>query len=283
MRLMPWRRREAPAPPGPLVIVGGAEDRSSSSVILRKLVSLCRTTAPRIVVIDAASRVPSRFAREYRRTFLDLGARDVDTPRLDAPSDAQDRAFVRMLEDADLVYFAGGDQSRLVNILLGSAALDLLRARHKAEEVVVGGTSAGAAALSRRMIARGESDLWPRKGYVRLADGLGFTDVVIDQHFSQRGRLGRLMEALLVLGEGVRGVGVDENTALVLFSDGSGEVIGEGGVAILSVESGAGGSWHDAGHHEIVSGCAVTMRILRHGDRVGGVVPTPVMAARQEA
>lgn len=266
---MLWPRPQEPSRAGSLVIVGGSEDRSRTSVILTRLISLCDGGAPVVVVVDAASRTPSSFARHYQATFSELGAREVLAPRLDTPHDAEDPSFLRAIERAGAVYFAGGDQSRLVGIIRGTEAHRLLLSRFGEDGLVVGGTSAGASALSQDMIVRGESELWPRKGFVRVGVGLGFTDLIIDQHFSQRARLGRLVEAVAMLADrGACGVGVDENTALVLSPDGSGEVLGEGGVAVVSIGPQGDESWQRCRPHDIVSLARIELTTLRHGDRV---------------
>jgi cyanophycinase len=235
-----------------------------------------------VVVVDAASPRPSRSAQQYRATFLKLGAAEVHTPRLNSREDADESRFLEIITAADLVYFSGGDQSRLVGIMRGTQSHECLLTRHAEEGVLIAGTSAGAAALSAQMISRGESDLWPRKGFVRLAPGLGFTELVIDQHFSQRGRSGRLVEALTIMSDhDVCGVGVDENTALILSPDGSGEVVGEGGVAMVRLGNGDETAWHRVQPGEIVSLPRAEITILRHGDRVGNVCAW-AMAARRE-
>ncbi|MCU0610327.1 MAG: cyanophycinase [Candidatus Eisenbacteria bacterium] len=282
---MAWRRSSPAAiSTGSLVVVGGAEERSSEGLILQRLVGLCRAGSPAVVVVDAASPSPTRYAQTYRAAFLELGARVVLTPRLDTPEDAGHPDFLQAVDQADLVYFAGGDQSRLANILRGTSAHHRLLARHQGDGLVVGGTSAGAAALSLDMIARGESELWPRKGVVRLAEGLGFTSLVIDQHFSQRGRLGRLIEALAALGDPEAcGVGVDENTALVLSPDGDGEVVGQGGVAVVRLGRTGYASWQNTPSRDIVSVTGAEISILRHGDRVPNLDTQEPLAARGEA
>lgn len=230
-------------PGGYVVVVGGGEDRSPRSPILRRLMELA--SRDMVLVVDAAAHYPSRFARQYRQTFLDLGASHVLTPRLESRHDAEEGGFLEALDGADVVYFAGGDQERLVSVFRGTRAHDILWERWQRGEVVVAGTSAGASALSRTMIARGEAGMWPRKGLVRLAPGLGFTAVVVDQHFSQRGRLGRLVEAVLLAQPRVPGVGVDENTAVILRPDGWAEVVGEGGVALVTADGDDPASWAD--------------------------------------
>lgn len=278
MRLMGLLRPHgAVSGAGSLVIVGGAEDRTGDCVILKRLASLCPVGDPEVLLVDAASRSPARFVGQYRQVFESLGARAVWTPRLDSPQDADTPDVLSAVERAHLVYFAGGDQTRLAQVLRGTRAHARLLARHAADGVVVGGTSAGAAALSRTMISRGESELWPRKGSARLAEGLGFTDLVIDQHFSQRGRLGRLMEALAMLAGAACGVGIDEDTALVLLPDGRGEVVGQGGVAVVTLAGDSGASWPHAGHRHIVP-LSVELSVFRGGDRVWhlGAEETPM-------
>lgn len=258
---------------GKLMIVGGAETRNRSGRILSRFIGLTDREAPVVLFIDAASRSPGRMADEYRRLFLDLGAADVLYPRLARSSDASNWLFLNAVERADLVYLSGGDQSRLSRILGGSRGLELMLDRYRHDGLSVGGTSAGAAALSSRMITGGDGGLWPKKGLVRIADGLGFIPrVIIDQHFAQRWRLGRLVEAIAMHSrDGVVGIGVDEDTAVLLRNDRSAEIIGSGGVALIRCSYRAYSAWDRASSGDLISVPLKTFRILISGELVSSL------------
>jgi cyanophycinase len=255
---------------GPILLVGGAEERSARGLILQTFLTLCQKRNPVILLIDAASRRPGRMNREYERAFLDLGASRVLSPRLLRVEDANREDFVSAVLEADAVYFAGGDQSRLTRALQGSRGLALLRARHVAGDLVVGGTSAGASALSETMIAGGRSGLWPRKGMVDLDRGLGIASgIVVDQHFRQRARQGRLIEAALRLSrQRMDAIGVDERTALTLRGDGTVEVTGDGAAVYISTPENGHQAWCQAQVGDIIRIPALTVSIIPHGTHI---------------
>ena len=142
--------------------------------------------------------------------------------------------------------------------------------RYKHDGLSVGGTSAGAAAMSSRMITGGDAGLWPKKGLVRIADGLGFIPgFIIDQHCAQRWRLGRLVEAIAIHSrDGITGIGVDEDTAVLLGNDGTAEIIGSGGVALIRCTFRAYSAWDRASKGDLISLPLKTFRILKSGEFV---------------
>ena len=255
---------------GNLMIVGGAENKSQSGKILSRFMQLAVQENPVVLFIDAASRSPGRMADEYRRIFLDAGALDVLYPRLARTSDASSSRFIDAVASADLIYLSGGDQNRLSRILKGSRGLDLMLDRYRKSMISVGGTSAGAAAMSARMIAGGDGGLWPKKGLVRIADGLGFAPrIIVDQHFAQRWRLGRLVEAIAIHArDGITGIGVDEDTAVLIKNDGTAEIVGSGGVALIRCSYRAYSCWNRASHGELIPVPLKTFRILTSGELI---------------
>lgn len=200
---------------------------------------------------------------------MDLGASRILSPRLLRVEDANREEFIHNVEEADAVYFAGGDQSRLSRVLLGSRGIELMRERHAAGDLVVGGTSAGASALCETMIASGRSGLWPAKGMVDLEAGLGFASgIVIDQHFKERNRQGRLVEAVLRLSERrIEGIGVDENTAVAVQDDGTINVVGDGAAVCVSSPEGGYQTWCQTKPGDILGVAELTISILPQGAR----------------
>lgn len=217
---------------GHLMIIGGSEDRTDDKTILSRFVELAGGADRRIVVITTASRVPDDVWKMYDTAFGDLGVTARSQLHIDTRADANDPAFVRQLDEADGIFMTGGDQRRLMAILGGTAADDAI-ARALAERgAIIAGTSAGASAMSAHMLADGKTDLHPEKGAVHLGAGLGLVQhVVIDQHFSQRHRLSRLL-TVIASNPHLLGVGIDEDTALVVTPGEEIEVIGDGAVTI---------------------------------------------------
>jgi cyanophycinase len=216
---------------GWIVPIGGAENKENDRRILARFVELSGGEDADIVVIPTASRLHETGAR-YEAIFRDIGAARVEVMDFDTRRDCQEVGRVRRLEQATGIFFTGGNQLRLSTLLGGTPVAKIVRIRN-AHGVTVGGTSAGASILSEHMIAFGDEGSSVISGSVRLAPGLGLTNrFVIDQHFRQRDRLGRLLTALAYNPFAV-GIGLDEDTAAFIGPDETIEVEGSGGVTIV--------------------------------------------------
>ena len=218
---------------GHLVIIGGGEDKRHDMAILTRFVELCGGPSAKIVVITAASAVCEHMWETYERAFGDLGVTRHVHLHLQSRHDANDETLIRDVLDADGIFMTGGDQKRLLAIIGGTALDAEMHAALKLRGACIGGTSAGASAMSGHMLAQGKTDLLPEKGAVSLAAGLGFVHrVVIDQHFSERQRLSRLL-SVVAQNPYLQGIGIDEDTALVVERGRGIEVLGEGSVTIV--------------------------------------------------
>jgi cyanophycinase len=216
---------------GWIVPIGGAENKENDRHILERFVRVSGGPAANIVVIPTASRVHETGAR-YERLFADMGAAQVATMDFDTRRDCQESGRLRRLEEATGIFFTGGNQLRLTTLLGGTPVAKLIRMRN-AHGVAVGGTSAGASILSEHMIAFGDEGSAVVSGSVRLAPGLGLTNrFIIDQHFRERDRLGRLITALAYNPFAI-GIGLDEDTAAFIGPDETLEVEGSGGVTVV--------------------------------------------------
>ncbi|KGF78751.1 cyanophycinase [Massilia sp. JS1662] len=218
---------------GHLVIIGGHEDKQHDMAILKRFVDLSGGPSGKIVVITAASSVAESMWDTYDRAFADLGvARHVHL-HLESRHDANDEEHIRDIVDADGIFMTGGDQKRLLAIIGGTALDAEMHAALKLRGACIGGTSAGASAMSGHMLAQGRAELHPEKGSVSLGAGLGFLHrVVIDQHFSERQRLSRLL-SVVAQNPYLQGIGIDEDTALVVERGVGIEVVGQGAVTIV--------------------------------------------------
>jgi cyanophycinase len=218
---------------GHLVIIGGHEDRQHGKEILARFVELAGGESARIVVITAASQIADEMWEIYDQAFGDLGVKQRFHLPLSSRQDANDEAKVRMVAEADGIFMTGGDQKRLLAIIGGTALDAEMHTALKVRGACIGGTSAGASAMSGHMLAQGKTDLLPEKGAVSLAAGLGFLHrVVIDQHFSERQRLSRLL-SVVAQNPYLQGIGIDEDTALVVERGRGIEVLGEGSVTVV--------------------------------------------------
>ncbi len=214
-----------------LVIIGGAEDRDGDSQVLREFVRRAGGIKAKIVIMTAAAELPRDVGENYIRVFERLGAEGVRIIDTETRDDASSSTGLEAIAQATGIFFTGGDQARIISILKDTE-IDAAIHQRFSEGMVVAGTSAGAAIMPDQMIVEGDAQTHPRMEIVAMGPGLGFLPgVVIDQHFSQRGRLGRLLSALVQEPAGL-GFGIDENTAMVV-TDHQIEVIGEGSVTII--------------------------------------------------
>ncbi len=216
---------------GWIIPIGGAENKENDRHILERFVRASGGAAADIVVIPTASRL-SETGPRYERLFRDLGAERVDSMDFDTRRDCHEAGRLDRLQQATGIFFTGGNQLRISTLLGGTPVAKLIRTQN-ACGVTVGGTSAGASILSEHMIAFGDEGSSVISGSVRLAPGLGLTNrFIIDQHFRQRDRLGRLLTALAYNPFAV-GIGLDEDTAAFIGPDETVEVEGSGGVTIV--------------------------------------------------
>ncbi len=224
---------QAQPKPGKIFVVGGAEDKVAARTVLNRFVKAAGGSQARLVVIATPSSIPQAMLTTYKQVFSDLG---VSRLTLAAPmnhGDADEPSLLEALGDATGVYFTGGDQLKLTSQLGGTQAIALLHERLAEGSVVLGGTSAGASAMSTVMIARGRAARAPRLSTVHLSPGLGFIRrVIIDQHFQERDRYGRLIAAVLH-NPYMLGFGVDEDTAFILDGNGDVEIVGRGTLTIV--------------------------------------------------
>jgi len=218
-------------PKGLLFVIGGGEDKEGDCTILAEFVRLAGGRKARLVVMTVATDEPQEVGGEYRKVFRRLGARSVRVVDVSARSDATDKKLLAVLEQSTGVFFTGGDQLHVTS-LIGGSEMDLLLHQLYERGVVIGGTSAGAAMMSNSMFVSGSGEENPRLENLQLGPGVEFVlGGMIDTHFSQRGRHGRLISAVAQYPHDL-GIGIDENTALVV-RDGMFEVIGEGAVTVI--------------------------------------------------
>jgi cyanophycinase len=216
---------------GWIIPIGGAENKENDRRILERFVRVSGGSDADIVVIPTASRMHETGQR-YEQVFRDIGAQRVTVMDFDTRRDCQESGRLQRIGEATGIFFTGGNQLRLTTLLGGTPVAKVIRARNAAG-VTVGGTSAGASILSEHMIASGDEGSAMIAGSVRLAPGLGLTNrFIIDQHFRQRDRLGRLLTALAYNPFAI-GIGLDEDTAAFIGPDETLEVEGSGGVTVV--------------------------------------------------
>jgi cyanophycinase len=233
------------------MIIGGAEDKIRDRVILGRFASLAGGPDGVVVVISTASSLGYEAGERYRAVFADLGVGTVRPLHTMTRAQANDETFARALTDATGIFLTGGNQLRLSSTIGGTVLADAVTDRFH-HGAVVAGTSAGASAMSTHMIAFGASGGTPKHRMAALAAGLGvLPSVIVDQHFQQRNRLGRLL-SVIAQNPSLLGLGVDEDTAGVVGPDGIMEVIGRGSITIVDGAAAETDAWDVHGHRPLM-------------------------------
>lgn len=214
------------------MVIGGAEDKLGRSRVLRRFVTLAGGRTASIALVPTASSVETEMVEVYTDVFRRLGAATVTAVHPQSRLDAQDPAVAAVVGTASGVFITGGNQLRLGQLVVGTALGTAIHAANR-RGVVVGGTSAGASILTQHMISLGEVGVTPRQRVSQLTAGLGILDgIVVDQHFDQRNRYGRLM-SVIASSPSLLGLGVDEDTAAIITERRWLEVVGAGAVFVV--------------------------------------------------
>lgn len=226
---------------GPVMPIGGAEDKNgngNSEDILTRFVELAGGGKAKILVIPTASEATEEMGQRYVDVFGKIGAKSVDVLDVQVREDANAQPAIDQVTSASGIFITGGNQARLVALLCGTLVMECIRQRN-AEGIVVAGTSAGASIVASHVMLGGtgltgdSSDSSARKHMVELAAGFGLLqDVIVDQHFSQRGRMGRLL-SVYAANPGLLSIGLDEDTAVLIDHNGLMEVLGTGMVTMV--------------------------------------------------
>jgi cyanophycinase len=250
---------------GSLLAIGGAEDKLRQREIHARFAALAGGTDARVVIISTASSLGDVAADRYRAVFASLGMTDSEGMRPLNREEAQDPRLAARIAQATGIFLTGGNQLRLASVVAGTRLGAALVEQHR-RGAVVAGTSAGASALSNHMIAFGRSGPSPRQRMAQLGAGLGLLpDMLIDQHFTERNRIGRL-EALVAHSPSLLALGIDEDTAALIGPDRVLEVIGKGSVTILD-GSNLVTDAHEVARHRPLMVSGVLLHVLTSGYR----------------
>jgi cyanophycinase len=248
--------------PGPLIIIGGHEDKEGDRLILKEVASRLRDG--KLVIATVASHQPEGYFDAYKDAFAALGVHNLIELYVGEREETWSRQNREILSDASGLFFTGGDQLRISSQIGDTPIEEMIREIHRRGGVIAG-TSAGASAMSETMLVRGSSAESHRIGNLNMAPGLGLIpDVIIDQHFAERGRIGRLLGAV-AQNPRVLGIGIDENTAIVVENGGF-KVLGAGAVYIVNGEGVTHSNVAEARHEEVLSMFGVQLHVLAAGD-----------------
>ena len=236
---------------GTVIVIGGAEDKIRDRIILNRFVALAGGEDAVVVVISTASSLGQEAGERYRQIFTELGVGTVRPLHAMTRAQANDETFARAVRDATGVFLTGGNQLRLSSTIGGTRLAEAILERFQ-HGAVIAGTSAGASAMSSHMIAFGASGATPKHRMAAIAAGLGvLPGVIVDQHFQQRNRLGRLL-SLIAQNPSLLGIGVDEDTAGVVGPDLVLEVIGRGSITIVDGAAAETDAWEVRGHRPVM-------------------------------
>jgi cyanophycinase len=250
-------------PTGTLILIGGYEDKHQERGILQQVAQAAIRDDGLLVIITAASGYPEERAEEYIAVFTALGVRQVDVLHCITRDQASDAEHIDKLRHAAVVFFTGGDQVRLTSMLGGSLAFRCLQELY-ARGGTIAGTSAGAAAMSSTMLFGRKGDKSHQLLSLEMAPGLGLlSDVVVDSHFGERGRLGRLLGAVAQNPRNL-GLGIDEDTALIVRGE-TFRVIGRGAVYVIDGSAISFANLTEDQPEGIMSIYDVKLHILTHG------------------
>jgi len=252
---------------GHLLVIGGAEDKYNERRILRKFLELTGKDGgeTQVLIVPVASDFPEFASDVYVQAFRRLGIAHPRVLRATSRQDVFDADADALFDGVDGVFITGGDQMRLVSLLGGTKFAQALRNKVAETNVVLAGTSAGAAGMSTSMIVRGDATPHPHKNSVRLSPGLGFLkNIIIDQHFTERGRISRLITAVSYNPYNL-GIGIDENTAIILDNEGIMEVYGAGSVTVVDGSQITYNEIAEVDDYQSFSVCGVQLHILGNG------------------
>ncbi|MCI1956001.1 MAG: cyanophycinase [Oscillospiraceae bacterium] len=248
---------------GYLVIIGGAEDKNGDSVILKQAPELLKQDEI-LTVLTTATEKPEEAGRVYWEVFKRIGIGKIQILNVNTRDDAENDKNCELIRKSKGIFMTGGDQLRITSILGGTKASGELKNLYETGGVIMG-TSAGASVMSSTMVVQGQDNEPARKCTLKMAPGLGLLDgVIIDQHFDQRGRFGRLLCGIAENPD-VLGIGIDEDTSIKVFPDLHFEVVGSNAVTILDGKTIQCSNVSELNPNEILAIMGVTVHVLPQG------------------
>ena len=251
----------------PVMVIGGAEDKVNGCDILTAFFQSAGGKMATIGIIPCASQEPSVVGDRYSQLFKGMGAKQVQILDIRQPKECDESRWLNLLASCTGIFLTGGDQLRLCDLIAGSKFITLIKERVKLGELVLAGTSAGAAIVGEKMISGGISGESPNRSLVDLTNGLGiFPELLVDQHFHNRNRMARLMSAIAANPDKL-GIGIDEDTCAAFNDDGTFEVLGKGTITIIDPGKLTHTNYLAASQTSPLSLHNLTVHVLSQGDR----------------
>lgn len=248
---------------GHLIIIGGAEDKKGESVILKEALQII-SDKEKLTILTTATESPEEVGAIYQEVFSRIGISNIEILNINSRDDANNKEMCDVIKSSKCVFLTGGDQLRITSILGGTTAHNELKGLYISGGLIMG-TSAGASAMSSTMVVQGNDNEPAKKCTLKMAPGLGlFNDTIIDQHFDQRGRFGRLLCGVAENPD-VLGIGIDEDTAIKVYPDSHFEVIGSNAVTIIDGHTIKSSNVSELKPNELLAIIGVTLHTLPQG------------------
>ena len=251
----------------PVMVIGGAEDKVNGCDILTAFFQSAGGKMATIGIIPCASQEPSVVGDRYSQLFKGMGAKQVQILDIRQPKECDESRWLNLLASCTGIFLTGGDQLRLCDLIAGSKFIAMIKERVKLGELVLAGTSAGAAIVGEKMISGGISGESPNRSLVELTNGLGILpELLVDQHFHNRNRMARLMSAIAANPDKL-GIGIDEDTCAAFNADRTFEVLGKGTITIIDPGKLTHTNYLAASQTSPLSLHNLTVHVLSQGDR----------------
>lgn len=248
-----------------LIIIGGAEDKNGNKDILKEVCDSINKENDELIIATVATEKPKEAGEKYRDIFSGLGVKNIRILNVKNRAEAHKEDNVRMINEAALVFFTGGDQLRITSIIGGTPVHQAIKESYHRGCIFVG-TSAGASVMSATMIVNGYDEESPKKCTLKMAPGLGLiSEAIIDQHFAQRGRIGRLLIGVAENPD-VLGIGIDEDTAIILNSENIFKVKGSGAVYVIDGRAISYSNTSEQHQEELLCLFDIKMHVLKEGN-----------------
>jgi cyanophycinase len=247
-----------------LIIIGGAEDKENDCIILKTVIQAAGGDDAHLVIFTTATQMPQEVGNQYQQVFSKLGVKKISLLNIYSRKDANEEKNARVIEEATAIFFTGGDQLRITSILGGTLVNQALHDAYQKGTLIVG-TSAGASVMSSTMIVEGNNNDPARKCTLKMAPGLGLLEeAIIDQHFDQRGRIGRLLCGVAE-NPYMLGIGIDEDTAIRVYPEDYFEVIGPNSVTVLDGKTITHSNVSESKPDELLAISNVTLHVIPKG------------------
>lgn len=269
LEIMPYlvEPRQTVAAQYPIMVIGGAEDKVNERGILSAFFESAGGSQAIIGIIPCASREPEAVGHRYHQIFQQMGVKQIYILDIRHTDEGNAKHWLDVIDRCSGIFVTGGDQLRLCDLIAGSQLISRIQSRISRDQLVLAGTSAGAAMMGATMIAGGSSGESPNRSLVDLTQGLGIIpEFLVDQHFHNRNRMARLLSAIASCPDKL-GIGIDEDTCAAIRGDGTFEVLGKGSITVIDAQTMTHTNYHEVQDNQPLSLHNLKLHVLSQGDR----------------